>query len=351
MIFDFVLTTIILIVFIFLSKPLKLLDIPTSRKRHFNVVPIIGGVSIFTSFMISFFLQNGDVKNNSLFFLLGGVLLIVGVLDDRFDINYKIRILVEMFVVLIMMFVCHLKLQHLGNIFGFGNITLPLIFYFIVTMLGVIGAINAFNMIDGIDGLLGSITLVTLFSLSYLFNQSSEPLLSHFCLMLAISVIPFLIFNLGLLGAKFKIFMGDAGSIFIGFTVIWLILQGTQVSHHITFQPVTALWLMAIPLLDMVSVMLRRIRKGKSPFFADRTHLHHICQRIGLSKTQSLILIVFLAIVFALIGVFGEVEHISSYWMFYSFILLFVVYNELLKRIWRITAYFRRRRMLLAHSH
>ena len=106
------------------------------------------------------------------------------------------------------------------------------------------------------------------------------------------------------------------------------------------------MWLIAIPLFDMTTVMLRRIKKGKSPFYPDRTHLHHICQRLGLSSKQTLIFIVFLSVLFSFIGIEGKLYHIPEYWMFYGFLALFMTYFLFLNKIWRISAYFRKKRIL-----
>lgn len=94
------------------------------------------------------------------------------------------------------------------------------------------------------------------------------------------------------LGRRFKVFMGDAGSIFIGFTVIWLLIEATQGPNITPIRPVTALWMIAIPLMDMATIMVRRIRKGHSPFKPDREYWHHICQRLGMTNHMALFIFV-----------------------------------------------------------
>ena len=120
-----------------------------------------------------------------------------------------------------------------------------------------------------------------------------------FTVLIVVALIPYLIFNLGFCGTRYrKIFMGDAGSMFIGFTVVWLLVTNTQ-GQSASFRPVTALWIVAIPLMDMAALIVRRIKKGRSPFHADRDHLHHICQRMGYSKIQTLFIICGMAALFA----------------------------------------------------
>ena len=132
--------------------------------------------------------------------------------------------------------------------------------------------------------------------------------------------------------------MGDAGSMLIGFTVIWLLLLSSQNDSSPPLRPVTALWLIAIPLMDMTAVMIRRIRRGQSPFKPDREHLHHICQRLGLSNKSSLLVICGAASLLAGVGILAEQYNVSESIMFYSFILMFACYYTCLNYIWRITS-------------
>lgn len=133
--------------------------------------------------------------------------------------------------------------------------------------------------------------------------------------------------------------MGDAGGMVIGFTVIWFLLLSSQNGKDIPIQPVTALWLIAVPLMDMAAVMIRRIRRGCSPFKPDREHLHHIFQRLGLSSTQTLIVICLIATTYAGIGIYAEMIGTPEYVMFYTFISCFLVYLLILTYVWRITTW------------
>ena len=127
----------------------------------------------------------------------------------------------------------------------------------------------------------------------------------------------------------------------IGLTVIWLLIIGTQ-SESASFRPVTALWIIAVPLMDMVAIMIRRIRKGQSPFMADREHLHHIFLRLGLNSRQALVAIATLASMLATIGVIGEYLMVPDGVMLLLFLAAFVVYSMTLQYIWRITRFIKR---------
>jgi UDP-GlcNAc:undecaprenyl-phosphate GlcNAc-1-phosphate transferase len=153
-------------------------------------------------------------------------------------------------------------------------------------------------------------------------------------------MLPYIMLNLGFpFGRRFKVFMGDAGSMFIGFTVIWLLIDASQGQDKLVIRPVTALWFIALPLMDMVCIMTRRIRKGHSPFKQDREHLHHICQRIGLSSSLSLFVICLLASLMAGVGILSELNNVPESIMFFSFLVVFAIYLSVIANIWRITAF------------
>ncbi|MEI8664626.1 UDP-N-acetylglucosamine--undecaprenyl-phosphate N-acetylglucosaminephosphotransferase [Pseudoalteromonas sp. B28] len=264
----------------------------------------------------------------------------IGVLDDKFDLSVKFRMAVQTGISIIMIYYAGAQMQTLGDIFGYGKVNLVLVGP-IVTVLAVIGCINAFNMVDGIDGLLGGLSIVTFGSIAILLFFSGEQKLSYLCILLVITMIPYIIMNLGLFGRARKVFMGDAGSMMIGFTVIWLLIGASQNPSSPMIRPVTALWLIAVPLMDMVAIMIRRIKQKKSPFKPDREHLHHICQRIGCSPMQTLALICFIASVFASVGMLGEVYNIPEYYMFYCFLVVFCLYLYALANYCRVINYIR----------
>jgi UDP-GlcNAc:undecaprenyl-phosphate/decaprenyl-phosphate GlcNAc-1-phosphate transferase len=154
-------------------------------------------------------------------------------------------------------------LRDLGNLVGFGNISLG-IFAIPFTAITITGLCNAYNMVDGIDGLAGSMTLVSLVALLYLALGRAPDNEVALLAYLATSVAVFLVFNLTIRPfAHSKIFMGDAGSTFLGCAVAIAMIYFSQ-THENVDRPATALWLVALPLMDMTSTMVRRISKGKS---------------------------------------------------------------------------------------
>ena len=118
--------------------------------------------------------------------------------------------------------------------------------------------------------------------------------------------------------------MGDAGSMFLGLGIVWLLVNLSQGEYR-SFSPVIALWLFAVPLIDGTSTVLRRILIGQSPFKADLSHFHHILIRLGLNENIVLIIIVLFSILMIVIGIIGELNEISEWKMFISFIVIFII--------------------------
>ncbi|MCK8137043.1 UDP-N-acetylglucosamine--undecaprenyl-phosphate N-acetylglucosaminephosphotransferase [Pseudoalteromonas sp. 2CM28B] len=327
------------------ARKVGLVDKPSGRKMHTGNVPLVGGVAICITIVNYIYTHPNMINHANLYILCICGLTTVGALDDRFDLSVKIRMLVQAFISVAMIYFASAELHTLGNLLGFGAIELGM-FGGIVTVFAVIGCINAFNMVDGIDGLLGGLSIVTFASIGVLLLLAGEQSLSYLCLLLVICMIPYILMNLGLVGHKRKVFMGDAGSMMIGFTVIWLLIGASQTPGNSMIRPVTALWLIAVPLMDMVAIMVRRVKQGKSPFKPDREHLHHICQRLGFTSRQTLVLISFIGGAFAVIGIFGEIYNIPEFVMFYSFIFLFALYLFLLVNYYKVTNIIRRKRNL-----
>lgn len=320
-----------------LAPQIGLVDLPNARKKHDGAIPLIGGISIYTGVLIAstLFIQQSQLLN--LYFISSALLVFIGTMDDIYDLKVAPRMIFQGIVATIMVFGAGVYIHDFGNLFSTGQVELGN-FGMIFTMLACVAAINAFNMIDGIDGLAGSMSIVTISSVAILtlLNDKTADILLP--LILVVAIIPYLFYNVSTRNPRGKkIFMGDAGSMFMGLTVIWLLALSTQATEisEAAFRPVTALWIIAIPLMDMFAIMIRRIRKGDSPFKADNGHLHHICMRLGLSSRQSLWAISALAILFSLVGIMGEFFMIAEWILLSLFLLIFVAYSYAIQHAWK----------------
>ncbi|EBQ6044109.1 undecaprenyl-phosphate alpha-N-acetylglucosaminyl 1-phosphate transferase [Salmonella enterica subsp. enterica serovar Enteritidis] len=332
-------------IFIFLARKVAikigLVDKPNFRKRHQGVIPLVGGISGFAGICFMFGLSDYYIPHLSLYLICAGVLVFVGAMDDRFDISVKIRAVVQAVIAVVMMVIAKLHLGSLGYIFGPWELVLGPFGYFL-TLFAVWAAINAFNMVDGIDGLLGGLSSVSFAAMGLILWFDGQTSLAMWCFAMIAAILPYIMLNLGILGRRYKVFMGDAGSTLIGFTVIWLLLETTQGKTH-SISPVTALWIIAIPLMDMVAIMYRRLRKGMSPFSPDRQHIHHLVMRAGFTSSQAFVLITLAAAILAGVGVTAEYSHFVPEWvMLVLFLLAFFLYGYCIKRAWKVARFIKR---------
>ena len=339
------LTFLFSLVFLFFARKIAqkvgLVDKPDSRKRHQGAVPLVGGISVFAGICFALILTSSYQPHVVLYLCCSGVLVLVGALDDRYDISVKLRAVVQAFVAIVMMSGAHHYLVSFGYILGPVELNVGP-FGYLLTLFAVWAAINAFNMVDGIDGLLGGLSSVSFCALGILLYLKGQLSLAFWCFAMIAATLPYILLNLGILGRRYKVFMGDAGSTMIGFTVIWLLLETTQGENH-DLRPVTALWIIAIPLMDMVAIMYRRLHKGMSPFSADRQHIHHLIMRAGFTSRQAFVLITLAAALLAAIGVIGEcVSWIPEWVMMLLFLVAFSVYGYCLKHAWRVVRLVRR---------
>ena len=323
------------------AKKIGLVDRPNYRKRHQGLIPLVGGISVYAGICFTFLITNYYLPHAALYLACAGVLVLIGALDDRFDISVKIRAVVQAAIAIVMMVVGKLYLLSLGYVIGPVELIVGP-FGYVLTLFAVWAAINAFNMVDGIDGLLGGLSCVTFGAMGIILFFDGQHSLAMWCFAMIAATLPYILLNLGLFGKRYKVFMGDAGSTLIGFTIIWILLETTQgITHPIT--PVTALWLIAIPLMDMVAIMYRRLRKGMSPFSADRQHIHHLIMRAGFTSRQAFVLITFAAALLAGVGVLGEyLAFIPEWVMLLLFLFAFILYGYCIKRAWRVARMIKR---------
>ena len=320
-----------------LAPQIGLIDVPNERKNHDGAIPLIGGISIYTGVLIAstLFIEQSQLLN--LYFISSALLVFIGTMDDIYDLSVAPRMIFQGLVAAIMVFGAGIYISDFGGLLSVSDIDIGN-YGMLFTLLACIAAINAFNMIDGIDGLAGSMSIISILSIAILTIMSNTDNNILLPLILVVATIPYLFYNVSTRNPRGKkIFMGDAGSMFLGLTVIWLLALSTQDTPHgsAVFRPVTALWIIAIPLMDMFAIMIRRIRKGVSPFKADNGHLHHICMRLGLSSRQALWVISLISITFALIGIGGEYFVISESVMLIAFVFIFIAYSFALQHAWK----------------
>jgi len=308
-----------------LAMRINLTDHPDDRKLHSGSIPLIGGIAMFFGVQLTILLLPNDLNEFKYFMLSSFILVVIGVLDDSKDVAVLTRIFFQFLVAVIVVSLGGVFLTSLGSLLGGSEILLNGWAYF-VSIIAIMVGINAVNMADGLHGLAGGNSLVSFISITFLsINSSSQDSLVISLLFCAVLPV-FLIHNLciGISTSK-RIFMGDAGSMFIGLSLVWVLFDFSQGESR-SFSPVIALWLFAVPLIEIVSTILRRMNSGVSPFKPDSFHTHHLLLKLGFSEKKTLVIILIFSIFMALIGVIGERYLIAEYIMFLGFLLVFIIH-------------------------
>jgi UDP-GlcNAc:undecaprenyl-phosphate GlcNAc-1-phosphate transferase len=313
-----------------------LIDVPNERKVHQGRIPLVGGIAMFSATTFGILLFNGTTFQNSYFFFVisSFILIVLGVWDDYKHLSPKTRFIFQTISALVIILLGDVVLLNLGSLVSNENIQLGY-FAILFTVFCILGVINSLNFSDGIDGLSASLSLVTFLSIAFFILRSNDNTSLDFVAYFIFSILGFLVFNIGLgKNSKYKIFMGDAGSTFLGLGIAYSLIYFSQTSNAL-FSPVTALWIYSIPLIDTASIMIRRINNRRSPFSPDREHLHHLFILIGWSDRKTLFFIIFLSLLMALIGICFEVNELSERLMFLLFICIAFIYYFTLNFAWK----------------
>ncbi len=313
---------------------ISLVDKPGGRKKHDGNIPLIGGIAIFFGLIVGLLLCDQPVADYKGLLVAGGILLIVGTVDDYIDLRASARFLAQITAAFIIIFADGILLTDLGNLFGTGALELGW-FSTVFTLLAIVGVINATNMSDGMDGLAGGLSVVTVLALSiisYAQNQVINPLY----LIILSTLVSFLLFNMRYkFNPSARIFIGNGGSMLLGLMLAWVLIHSTQ-SEPSVIAPVTALWIFALPLLDTVCIMIRRIMKGQSPFAPDREHFHHILLVAGYSVKQSVWIMIGIASLLAIVGYVALAANIPEQVLFFGMLGLFGLYFWGMSHAWRV---------------
>jgi len=266
-----------------LAGPLRLMDTGGGRKVHAGRVPRIGGVAIFVGFLVPVVIWVPPRPDLVAFIVAAVVIFVFGVLDDRFNLDYRLKLLGQILATAIVIAVGGVVIRQVP--FWPGGL-LPDFLALPITVLAVVAVTNAVNLSDGLDGLAGGISLLAAAGLILLATGGDDRILLVVLAALIGAIFGFLRFNT----FPARLFMGDTGSQLLGFSLAVLAVSITQRADT-GFSPLLPLLVFGLPLLDMLTVMVGRIARGHSPFKADRTHLHHRLLDSGLSQYEAVSLV------------------------------------------------------------
>lgn len=282
------------------ARAVELVDKPGGRKTHRGEIPIVGGVAMFLGCVFAIGLLPANQFISTSLLSASALVVLVGLLDDRFEISPYARLTAHLVAALVVMSTStDLSITSLGHPFGAWAVDFSGLEASAFTCVAIVGAINAFNMLDGMDGLAGSLAFIALAA----FWVLTDSAVGGFSLVCCGALAAFLIFNLpAKYNRRFRCFMGDAGSTLLGFLLACICISASQ-GEEASLHPVTTLWFVAIPLYELLWTTMRRVLKGRSPFRPDRAHLHHKLLDAGFGVRGAFVVLVSLGALLVLMGI------------------------------------------------
>lgn len=317
-------STVISIIFLRpIALKIKLLDYPDSRKRHKGKIPLIGGLSVFSGVIVYLIYVDTLSFVAETILIFSALILILGIYDDFRNLRPRIKLFIQLFVVAFMIYLSGIKIESLGFFFGLQyqlNLGLLAIPFSIISMVGLM---NAFNMIDGLDGQAGLLSAIAIIGICIFGLDQVNSDLYEIMVIIFSGLVAFLIFNFTSI-KKMKIFLGDGGSLSLGFLISFSLIYCSQVLK--LFSPSFALWCVAIPLFDFFSVVILRKFKKQKLTVANRDHVHHFLEAFNLSKIFVSFLTSSFGVLFLIIGYYLEVNFSSfSFWIFMTIFMLYLI--------------------------
>ncbi len=290
--FAFVLSFLGVFLLIRYAQKLGFVDIPNARSAHTDVMPRSAGLGFVLAVLLTpLLIDTAFFIEYYYIFLSILIILIAGVLDDKYDVSPKVKF-IFIFAATLVLYFNNIEINSLGSYFGV-EIVIPGFLVFIFTFFAVAGFTNALNLMDGLDGLAGSIALVMFVSFFAIGWVHDDVLMINLSALYIGALAAFLYFNWN----PAKIFMGDSGSLALGFSIALLSIQSL---HYV--EPTAVLFLLALPIFDTFIVMRRRIQRGLSPFEADKTHLHHLLYKVKLHVKFTTVMLICMQITFSIMG-------------------------------------------------
>lgn len=270
-------------------------DRPNYRKVHASIMPRMGGLAIFGAFMVGYFILRPE-DEHAIGMLVGALIIIItGVLDDLFEITAKAKMSGQLAAALVAVLwgglqIPFINLPFLGQ-FDFGYLSIP------ITIIWIIGITNAINLIDGLDGLAAGVSTIALITIAVMAVIMGDTFVVAVAALLAVSAFGFLFYNFH----PAKIFMGDTGSLFLGYMISVLALLGFKNVAVVSL--IIPIIMLGVPISDTFFAIVRRIRMKQPISAPDKSHLHHCLLRTGFSHRQTVLIIYGLAILFGIAAI------------------------------------------------
>lgn len=307
---------------------LGLVDRPSGRKLHAVNTPLVGGIGIYCSVVISYIVF--DISYDIFWFFVAlSIIFLVGILDDAIELSVYVRFICQVITVLMVMLIYELEIRNTGvGLFQGHGIYDVLVF--LITLVSMVGLINSINMIDGIDGLASGLTLTAILCLMFaIFSEHPTFFYTTELLILIGSIFGFFIINVGLY-PQCRAFLGDCGSLTLGFALGWALIFLSQ-SPDQFIDPVAALWCVFLPVVDTLWVITLRLKNKVSPFTPDRNHIHLLLVDRFMSPRKTLATLLMGSLVIGFIGIWATSS--SSLFGITLFFVLACFYVGMMRRL------------------
>lgn len=284
---------------------------PNKRMSHTGEVPNIGGLNICFSFLLSYMLfEFGQMEQNQ-FFLIGVLaIMAVGFIDDVLILTPTAKLLGETLAGIAMIGFADLRITHLHGLFGINEI--GIIPSYLISLFVLIAIINSINLIDGVDGLASGLGMLYCAFFAIWFGMAGEQAWSVLAICLIGALAVFFIYNV--FGSRGKIFMGDSGSLLLGYMLTAFVFRFCEMNAyhlipewlHMDAAPAVAICVLTVPIFDTIRVSITRIKQHRSPFQPDKNHIHHLLLRTGLNHIQTTCVLLSVSVVFIGLGILGR---------------------------------------------
>ena len=296
------------------------LDIPNERKVHKEPMPRMGGLAIFGAFLLGYMIFASS-QPQMLSVLIGGfIIVLTGIFDDIKPISAKIKFLLQIVAACVVVFYGDIVLNSF-DVFGL-DFHLPAPINYAVTIFFIVGLTNAINLIDGLDGLASGVSSIYFATIAFIAcalnrNQGLDIMLS--VIMLG-STLGFLVHNFN----PAKIFMGDTGSLFLGFTISVIALLGFKAATVTSL--IVPLLILAIPIFDTALAIFRRLLKGESVGTPDKEHFHHQLLKMKFSVKVTVLIIYAIDILFASVSIFYALGNPKLAIVIYVILMILLIF-------------------------
>lgn len=326
-----------------IAPRIGLVDLPSPRKIHEGAVPLVGGLALCSAYLMVALVM---LPGNAIFLpVAAGICLLMagGLLDDLLELRPRVRLGLQALAAFIMIAGAGIQLHSLGDLLGMGNIELSPVAGFLFTMFCAVSVINGLNMLDGLDGLaggVGAIMLLGFVAAAAVMGLASN--VAHLSVFLSCLLVFLLLHNARSPLRRRLVFMGDAGSMVLGFLIAFTAIHLAEQPGGDSMYPITAVWITGLVVLDTIATVVRRALQKRNPLSPGRDHLHHLLLELGLSSSRVVAILYLATATMTAVGLAAWFLEVPELVLTAAFVVISALYYAGVSYGWRMVAQGRR---------